>query len=511
MKKYFLFDLDGTLTDPKIGICTCVQYALKDQGIEEPDLDRLEPFIGPPLWDSFMKFYGMDREQADKAVAKYRERFSDVGLFENEVYEGIPFMLKDLKEAGFTLAVASSKPTVYVERILEHFQIKQYFKVIVGSNLDGTRVSKDEVVREALGQLFGVQPIDPQLVYMIGDRCFDVEGAKALKVESVGVTYGYGSMEELQEAKADYIVRSVGELHAFLLREEERPKPKGFFQVMWPFLYPFLLFILIRNVVDTGVLMFFKNISGMLTGKLAQWLLFYDEATGEATGLTGNATAIMSALSCIVAIFFVRDMAKKLLQRTKEDMFLAHLRPEPPITYGVATLVTVAAVVGLNVLLEVMGVTDKAAAYQNMLADVYSASLPIGLICFGIIIPVVEEILFRGIIYNILRRRAKITVAMIISAFTYGMYFMNYIQGVYAFVMGCLMVYMYEYFGSFAWPVIVHVLSGCLVYLLTYTPLVNSPLYSLPVCLVCGICVFVGLRLLDRKKRYLVGEVVSDE
>lgn len=511
MKKYFLFDLDGTLTDPKQGICTCVQYALKDQGIDEPDLDKLEPFIGPPLWDSFMKFYGMDREQADKAVAKYRERFSEVGLFENEVYEGIPYMLKDLKEAGFTLAVASSKPTVFVERILEHFQIKQYFKVIVGSELDGTRVNKDEVVREALHRLFGEKPIDPQLVYMIGDRCFDVEGAKALNVESVGVAYGYGSMEELQEAKADYIVRSVGELHAFLLREEEHPKPKGFFQVMWPFLYPFLLFILLRNVIDTGILILFKNISGVLSGKLAEWLLFYDEATGEATGLTGNATAIMSAISCIVAIFFVRDMAKKLIHRTKEDMFLAHLRGEQPITYGVAALVTVAAIVGLNVFLEVMGVTDKALAYENMLADSYSASLFIGLLCFGIVIPVVEEILFRGIIYNILRRRAKISVAMIISAFTYGMYHMNYIQGVYAFVMGCLMVYMYEYFGSFAAPVAVHVVSGCLVYLLTYTPLVKSPLYSLPVCLVCGLSVYLGLRLLERKKRYLVGEVVSDE
>lgn len=511
MKQYFLFDLDGTLTDPKLGICTCVQYALKDQGIEEPDLDKLEPFIGPPLADSFMKFYGMDKEQADRAVAKYRERFSDIGLFENEVYEGVPFMLKDLKEAGFTLAVASSKPTVYVERILEHFQIKQYFKVIVGSELDGRRVNKDEVVREALQQLFGTQPIDTEKVYMIGDRCFDVEGARALKVESVGVTYGYGDMEELKEAHADYIVRSVGELHAFLLREEEHPKPKGFFQVMWPFLYPFLLFILIKNVVDTGVLLFFKNISGAMSGKLAQWLLFYDEATGEATGLTGNATALMSALSCVVAIFFLRDMAKKLIKRTGKDMFLAHLRPEQPVCYAMAGLATVGAVVGLNVLLEIMGVTDKATAYQNMLADTYSASLPIGLLCFGLIIPVVEEILFRGIIYNILRRRAKISVAMIISAFAYGMYHMNYIQGVYAFVISCLMVYLYEYFGSFAWPVIVHILSAVLAYLLTYTSLINTPVYSFPVCLVCGICVFIGLRVLDHKKKHLVGEVVSDE
>lgn len=511
MKKYFLFDLDGTLTDPKLGICTCVQYALKDQGIDEPDLDKLEPFIGPPLWDSFKKFYGMDKEQAERAVAKYRERFSEIGLFENEVYSGIPFMLKDLKEAGFTLAVASSKPTVFVERILEHFQLKQYFKVVVGSELDGTRVQKEEVVKEALRQLFGNQPIEPDKVYMIGDRCFDVEGAKALKVESVGVTYGYGSKEELMEAHADYIVRSVEELHAFLLREEERPKPKGFFQVMWPFLYPFLLFILIKNVVDSGVLLLFKGLSTGMSGKLADWLLFYDEVTGEATGLTGNATAIMSAFSCLVAIYFVRDMAKKLIKRTKEDMFLAHLRGEEPITYGAAAIVTVAAVIGLNVFLEVMGVTDKATAYQNMLADTYAASLPVGIIAFGIIIPIAEEFLFRGIIYNILRRRAKISVAMIISAFVYGMYHLNYIQGVYAFVMGCLMVYMYEYFGSFVWAVIVHVLSGTIAYLLTYTSLVNSPLYSLPVCLLCGLCVFFGIRLMDRKKRYLVGDVVSDD
>lgn len=511
MKQYFLFDLDGTLTDPKLGICTCVQYALKDQGIDEPDLDKLEPFIGPPLWDSFMKFYGMDKEQADKAVAKYRERFSEIGLFENEVYSGVHSMLKDLNEAGFTLAVASSKPTVYVERILEHFQIKQYFKVIVGSELDGTRVNKDEVVREALRRLFGNKPVQPDLVYMIGDRCFDVEGARAMNVESVGVTYGYGCMEELREARADYIVRSVEELHAFLLREEERPKPKGFFQVMWPFLYPFLMFILIKNIVDSGVLLLFNSISTGMSGKLAEFLLFYDEATKEATGLTGNATAIMSALSCVIALYFIRDMAKKLIQKTKEDMFLAHLRGDEPITYAMGALVTVSAVIGLNVLLEIMGITDKTTAYRNMLADSYSANLMVGLVCFGVIIPIAEEILFRGIIYNILRRRTRIPVAMIISAFLYGAYHLNYIQGVYAFVMGCLMVYMYEYFGSFAWPVIVHVLSGVLAYLLTYTALINSPLYSLPICLICGICVFVGLRIMDRKKRYLVGDVVSNE
>ena len=203
MKKYFLFDLDGTLTDPKVGITTCVQYALHSFGIEEPDLDKLEPFIGPPLKDSFMEFYGMDERQAEEAVEKYRERFSDKGLFENEIYPGIARMLQILSGKGFRLAVASSKPTVFVEKILEHFGIRQYFKAVVGSELDGSRSSKDQVVMEALHQLFGDKPILCNEVYMIGDRRFDVEGARAMRVDSVGVTDGYGGMEELREAHAD--------------------------------------------------------------------------------------------------------------------------------------------------------------------------------------------------------------------------------------------------------------------------------------------------------------------
>lgn len=226
LKEYLLFDLDGTLTDPKVGICTCVQYALQAFGIEEPDIDKLEPFIGPPLKDSFREFYHMDDMQAEAAVAKYRERFQDVGLFENEIYEGVPKMLKDLYEKGLHLAVASSKPTVFVERILEHFGIRKYFQVVVGSELDGRRVNKDEVVREALRQLFGEKPVQRDKVYMIGDRRFDVEGAKALGVDSVGVTYGYGGMEELKEAKADYIVQSVEELHFFCCGAQ-RMNPEG--------------------------------------------------------------------------------------------------------------------------------------------------------------------------------------------------------------------------------------------------------------------------------------------
>ena len=151
--QYLLFDLDGTITDPKVGITTCVQYALEHFGIHEPDNDKLEPFIGTPLQDSFEQFYHMDAETAKQAVAKYRERFQTVGLYENEIYDGMADLLKTLKEGGCRLAVASSKPTVFVKKILEHFDVVQYFDVVVGSELDGSRAKKEEVVQEALRQL----------------------------------------------------------------------------------------------------------------------------------------------------------------------------------------------------------------------------------------------------------------------------------------------------------------------------------------------------------------------
>lgn len=228
MYQYILFDLDGTLTDPKIGITTCVQYALHKMGIEEPDLDKLEPFIGPPLTDSFRDFYDMDEEKAGQAVNYYRERFSTVGLFENEVYPGIPEMLAELKKTGKRLAIASSKPTVFVKKILEHFEICQYFDVIVGSELDGTRSRKEEVVEEALRQLLPEQEKETEecpdgnggidrAVVMVGDRKFDVEGAKEHGIASVGVAYGYAAEGELAEAGADVIVETVEELAKALL------------------------------------------------------------------------------------------------------------------------------------------------------------------------------------------------------------------------------------------------------------------------------------------------------
>lgn len=240
MKKYVLFDLDGTLTDPMVGITTCVQYALAAAGIEEPDLQKLTPFIGPPLKQSFMEFYGFSDEKAEQAVEKYRERFKDVGIFENEVYEGIPKLLSSLKKEGMLLSVASSKPEVFVKRILAHFSIDSYFDAVVGSELDGRRTDKKEVVAEALKRLYEKNAEKAEIeetalfdaakrkcTYMVGDRKFDIIGAKAEDVISVGVTYGYGSEGELLAEKPDFLAHSVDELKEILLgsRKEKEMIP----------------------------------------------------------------------------------------------------------------------------------------------------------------------------------------------------------------------------------------------------------------------------------------------
>ena len=219
MFKYILFDLDGTLTDPKLGITSSVQYALRALGIEEPSLDRLEPFIGPPLADSFREFYGLEGERLATAIDKYRERFATQGIFENEIYPGIPQMLADLKAKGKKLAIASSKPTLFVEQILEHFEIEKYFDHVVGSNMDGTRGTKEEVVEETLRQMLTVEMTPGQkrdAVAMVGDRKFDIEGARAHGITSVGVLFGYAPEGELEEAGADYIVNSVRSLQVLL-------------------------------------------------------------------------------------------------------------------------------------------------------------------------------------------------------------------------------------------------------------------------------------------------------
>ncbi|MDD3947016.1 MAG: HAD family hydrolase [Clostridia bacterium] len=209
-----LFDLDGTLTDPKEGITKSVAYALSHFGIEVPDLDRLCKFIGPPLDFSFREYYGLEAEDVKVAIDKYREIFSEVGIFQNKPYQGMNELLAKLCERNKTLLVATSKPTVYAERILEKYGMIPYFTAVIGSELNGGRSDKAEVIATALQQN-GLFSTDDCI--MVGDREYDILGAAANGIDSVGVLYGYGTYEELKKAGATYLVADLNQLSSILL------------------------------------------------------------------------------------------------------------------------------------------------------------------------------------------------------------------------------------------------------------------------------------------------------
>ena len=206
------FDLDGTLTDPKTGITRSIQYALDRLRRDVPTEDELVWCIGPPLLGSFETLLG-DRQLAVTALSLYRERFADTGLYENQVYPGIEDVLATLGAAGRRLFVATSKPAVYAKRIVEHFGIGGYFERLFGSELDGTRTDKTELLSHALGET----GIDPREAIMIGDRGHDMIGARNNDMTAIGVLYGYGSQDELVAAGAQRISPTPEELSGILL------------------------------------------------------------------------------------------------------------------------------------------------------------------------------------------------------------------------------------------------------------------------------------------------------
>lgn len=216
-RQYILFDLDGTLTDPMVGITRSVQYALRTYGIEEEDLKALCPFIGPPLKESFMKYYGFLEAQAEEAIGRYREYFAVTGIFENRVYDGIQKMLERLRDDGRTLLVATSKPEAFAVQILEHFHLARYFDRVCGASMDEKRVKKGDVIAYAL-ETAGIR--DTAETVMVGDREHDVIGAAENRMDCVGVLFGYGSRQELESAGAKAIADTVDELERILLLDD---------------------------------------------------------------------------------------------------------------------------------------------------------------------------------------------------------------------------------------------------------------------------------------------------
>lgn len=490
-KKYILFDLDGTLTDPKEGICTCVQHALRQLGIEEPDLDKLEPFIGPPLKDSFMEFYGFSESQALEAIEVYRQRFSTVGKFENKVYSGIPELLRDLKSYGYHMAVASSKPECFVKEILEHFGIEEYFEAVVGSELDGSRTDKEEVIREALNRLFHYRAYKKAQIVMVGDRKFDIMGAKEIGVTSLGVSYGYGSEEELETAGAEYIADSVEALRALFIDEEaleqkvleakeapvqsgaagEKATAKGKGSVkekgpspillVWKFLFPFLLFYFAGEFFRQAfgyVMMFFAEKSQAIY----RFMIVAEDTSEEAWALSGNGSALiqMLTLAAVFVVLYRLAGGKETLQKAKEagKRFGAG---EWAVWLGLSIVLAL----GLNFLFVSIGWLGKDSGYQEAATNLYAVGIPAGVLLYGFFSPVTEELLFRGLIFNEVKTFMKPFGAALLSSALFGVYHGNLVQTAYSFAIGMVFAYAYHYSGQFAVPVVMHGVINVIVFL----------------------------------------------
>ena len=209
MYEYLFFDLDGTVTDPGEGITNSVMYALGKFGIKVEDRSVLYPFIGPPLIESFEKYYGFSPEDAGRGVDMYREYYSVRGIFENRLYDGIERVFREQKERGKHIVLATLKPEPYAIKILAHFGVDGYFDLVRGAYLGHSRETKGDIIRSAMSSL-GISA--PSSVLMIGDRENDITGAKENGVDSVGVLYGYGGYDELKNAGATYIVKTPEEL-----------------------------------------------------------------------------------------------------------------------------------------------------------------------------------------------------------------------------------------------------------------------------------------------------------
>lgn len=501
MFSYILFDLDGTISDPKEGITKSVQYALSSFGIEEPDRDKLEPFIGPPLRDSFMKFYGFSEQQAEIAVAKYRERFSEKGKFENELYAGMGELLHDLKAAGAHLAIASSKPTVFVEEILEYFGIRQYFEIVVGSELDGTRDKKEEVVAEVLARFFKEGAADPSCVVMIGDRKFDIEGAKAAGTHHIGVNYGYAACGELEEAGAEIVVRDVEGLRRVLLgagtgmdedreRNQEsglqpppfiglqrrsnsggnaaggndgtdyygryrqaRPEPshrprragtkgKKVARAVGICLLAMLTYYVV-NIVAASIVMY----------PMMFFPFFYNRFSYNDCLNLGNAAGTIAGFAACFAIWH-KDI---------------RIRPGKRINgISVIPMVILAASVsmGMNGFLSLIELYKYSPAFQEISDIQFDIPVWLGILSYGILAPLGEEVVFRGVIYGQLKKVSNVPTAIVVSGLTFGLFHGNLVQAVYASVIGFLLALVYELYDSILAAMVFHGIANLFVYLL---------------------------------------------
>ncbi|MBR6849461.1 MAG: HAD hydrolase-like protein [Lachnospiraceae bacterium] len=513
MYRYILFDLDGTLTDPKEGICRSVQHALKKSGIDEPDIEKLTPFIGPPLRDSFREFYHMENAQIEKAVADYRERFSEVGWKENIPYAGIDKMLAHCRQHGAVLAVASSKPQEFVEKILKHFGLYKYFDVIVGSEPDGRRSKKEEVVKETLDRLYAKYgkrvPEEERRTQtaMVGDRKFDIEGARSEGVDGIGVSYGYAEKGELARAGADAIAGNVAELEELLLggnknnaenQAQIKPVPENSFLKAIYMVTPFAAFLLLYALIDQIVYFLLETLVGISRAELKEML---KTATGEARE---SAVVIQTFVSAIINAGTVIGLC--LVYKSWEP--LQWKRPAVlDKSRGICRNLQIAGLgislsLGLNIFLNDLArllapVFLQGEELENfMKRSGYEKATPLlpGILLFVLVTPLLEELIFRWLLLNRISRVFSARISVIITAAFFGWYHGNLLQGVYAFLMGLVMAALCMSEECVSAPYIFHLSANAVIFLCGFLPIdiqavISKPYFSV-VYIVIGLAFY---------------------
>ena len=467
-----LFDLDGTLTDSGEGITKSAQYALEIEfGIKVEDPHELDFFVGPPLKDSFMEYAGLTEGEAIRAIRAYRERYTVTGIYENRLYDGIGSLLAALTTEGFQIALASSKPTEFCVQILRYFGIAQYFTAIVGSELNGNRVQKSEVIEEALRRI-GKSNSRSDVV-LVGDRKYDVEGARAAGISSIGVTYGYGSREELEQIWPDCIVDNTEELKNVLIGQMRAEKThkilndarygdrktggrviesNSIWWKIWRIIYPVLTDLAVSNFVS--FIMSFGI--GMA---VSFWTLLHNQSVSQAdiAAVIMKNYMLIYIVATVVAlpvmmIFFKNDEEKRHVLGQTDRLLQKH--GMGPGSVILIMLLTYFVTDPLNAIADRIPV--KSELYDTLLNSM-ETSLPVFVVIAIVIVgPILEELVFRGLVYRRTRDYFGFIPAVLVSATLFAVVHGNLQQGFVTFFCGIFMAMLYEHYGTLAAPLLFH-------------------------------------------------------
>ena len=477
MWKTVLFDLDGTLTDSAEGITRSVQYALEKLGKDVPELEDLQCFVGPPLKDMFMEYAGLTDEEGTQAVAYYRERYIPTGMFENHLYPRIIKMLDLFEKEGITMAVASSKPEPLVKQILKHFGIDDYFKVIVGSEMDGGRIHKKDVVEEAIKRLKMENRKDE--IVLVGDTKYDVEGAKEAGIQCIAVTYGYGVQEELEAAGPVYIAESVSDVAECIISQQKKVQTETTGYKFWRILYPVLLHLGVTEIVGTIALAVIFVLQFIETGAI-------DVLAGAEELLAWN--NILTIGYCILLLpilvwFFRKDEWKRKDQGIRNRIM-------KPGKFGLGQIVLVGLFfviysLLLNQLIEWSGMHELFPTFSELAEGLYNEEIRVAsYLGIAILAPIVEELVYRGLVYRRIRDYLGVKSATFISAAVFGLVHGNVVQFVFAFLIGLALSAVYERYRTILAPIAGHVFVNLFSCIMTFAAVEIIPANDITAVLV---------------------------